>query len=199
MKDNQFEIYLTDFSDNNSKFHDLNVKLNEEGILRCEGRLKFAPISQETKLPALLDDKHPLLQLIILNIHESNKHISRKKFWLHCGRRIVRNIIRACVICRKRHCKSYRYPPSPPLTPLRLNDLRPFFTAGIHTSGPAFVRNIYFVENDIMHKAWVTLYTCASSRAICLDLVPKTNSASFIRSFKRFILHYGCPDNVISR
>ena len=145
-------------------------------------------------------------KLIILNIHESNKHISakctlnefRQKFWLLCGRRIVRSIIKACVICYKRHCKSYRYPPSSPLIPLRLNDLRPFFTAGIDNFEPVFVRNIYFVENDIMHKACVTLCTCASSRAICLDLLPNMNSESFIRSFKRFISRYGCSDNVIS-
>ena len=43
-----------------------------------------------------------------------------------------------------------------------------------------------------------TLYTCAFSKAICLDLVPKTNSASFIQRFKQLILRYGCPDNVIS-
>ena len=184
----------------------MNVKLDEGGILRCEGRLKFASIPQETRSPVLLNDKHPLSKLIILNIHESNKHSSakytlnkfRQRFWLPYGRRIVNSIIRACVTCRKRHCKSYRYPPSPPLTPIRLNDLRPFFTVGIDNFGPVFVRNIYFVENDIMHKAWVTLYTCAASRAICLDLVPNMNSASFIRSFKRFISRYGCPDNVIS-
>ena len=34
--------HLTDLRDNNSKFRDLNVKLGEEGILRCERR------SQET-------------------------------------------------------------------------------------------------------------------------------------------------------
>ena len=103
VKANQFEFHLTDLSDNNSKFRDLNVKLDEEGILRCEGRLKFAPTPQETRSPILLNDKHPLSKLIILNIHESNKHISakytlnefRQKFWLLCGRRIVRNIIRA--------------------------------------------------------------------------------------------------------
>ena len=167
MKANQFEFHLTDLSDNNSKFRDLNVKLDEEGILRCEGRLKFAPTPQETRSPILLNDKHPLSKLIILNIHESNKHISakytlnefRQKFWLLCGRRIVRNIIRACVTCRKRHCKSYRYPPSPPLTPLRLNDLHPFLTVGIYNSGSVFVRNIYFVEDDTMHKACYTIYT----------------------------------------
>ena len=48
-----------------------------------------------------------------------------------------------------------------------------------------------------MHKAWVTLYTCAASRAICLDLVPNMNSAFFIRWFKQFILRYSCPANVI--
>ena len=157
---------------------------------------------QETRSPILLNDKQPLSKLIILNIHESNKHISakytlnefRQKFWLLCGRRIVRNIIRACVTCCKRHCKSYIYPPSPALTPLSLNDLRPLFTVGIDNFGPVFVRNIYFVENDTIHKAWVTLYTCTASRAICLDLVPNMNSASFIRSFKRFISRYGCPD-----
>ena len=191
VKANQIEFHLTDLSDNNSKFRDLNIKLDEERILRCEGRLKFAPIPQETRSPILLNEKHLFSKLIILNIHKSNKYISekytlnkfRQKFWLLCG---------------GTYCKRYRYPPSPPLTPLRLNDLRPSFTVGIDNFGPVFVRNIYFVENDIMHKAWVTLYTCAASRAICLDLVPNMNSASFIRSFKRFILRYGCPDNVIS-
>ena len=78
VKANQSEFHLADLSDNNSKFRDLNVKLHEEEILRCEGRLKLAPISKKTKSPILLNDKHPLLKLIILNIHESNKHISAK-------------------------------------------------------------------------------------------------------------------------
>ena len=90
VKANQFEFHLTDLSDNNSKFRDLNVKFDEEGILRCERRLKFVPISQETRSPILLNDKHPLSKLIILNIHGGNKHISakytlnkfRQKFWL---------------------------------------------------------------------------------------------------------------------
>ena len=143
VKANQFGFHLTDLSDNNSKFRVLNVKLDEEGILRCEGRLKFATISQEM----ISNVKHPLSKLIILNIHESNKHISAKyilnqfsqKFWLLRGRLIVRNITRGCVTCCKRDCKSYRYPPSSPIIPLRLNNLRSFFTAGIDNFGPVFV------------------------------------------------------------
>ena len=78
VKANQFEFHLTDLSDNNFKFRDLNVKLEKEGILRCEGRLKFVPISQETRSPISFNDKHPLSKLNIQNIHESNKHISAK-------------------------------------------------------------------------------------------------------------------------
>ena len=78
----------------------MNVKVDEEGILRCEGRLKFAPIPQETRSPILLNDKDPPSKLIILNIYESKKRISakytlnefRQKFWLLCGKRIVKNI-----------------------------------------------------------------------------------------------------------
>ena len=44
----------------------------------------------------------------------------------------------------------------------------------------------------------MTLYTCASSRGIVLDLVPSLDSVSFIRSFRRFISRRGCPSNVIS-
>ena len=100
MKVSQFEFHLTDLSENNSKFCDLNVKIDEEGILRCEGRLKFAPIPQETRSPILLNDKDPPSKLIILNIYESKKRISakytlnefRQKFWLLCGKRIAKNI-----------------------------------------------------------------------------------------------------------
>ena len=52
----------------------------------------------------------------------------------------------------------------------------------------------------------MTLYSCASSRGIVLDLVPSLDSVSFIRSFRRFISrkvisHNGknaISDNVIS-
>ena len=162
--------------------------------------MKFAPIAQETRSPILLNNKHPLSKLVILNIHLTNKHISvkytlnefRQKFWLLCGRRIVKNIIRAFVTCRKTHCKSYRYPPSPPLTPLRLNDLHPFLTVGIYNSGTF---TLLKMTRCTRH---VTLYTRAASGAICIDLIPNMNSASFIRIFRRFVLGYGCPDNVIS-
>ena len=53
-------------------------------------------------------------------------------------------------------------------------------------------------DSSTMHKLWVTLYTCASSRALLLDLVPSKSSSDFIKSFKRSISRRGVPNNVIS-
>ena len=118
MKVSQFEFHLTDLSENNSKFCDLNVKIDEEGILRCEGRLKFAPIPQETRSPILLNDKDPPSKLIILNIYESKKRISakytlnefRQKFWLLCGKRIVKNITFLTLNCSNFRLKQCERP-----------------------------------------------------------------------------------------
>lgn len=49
-----------------------------------------------------------------------------------------------------------------------------------------------------MHKTYIALYTCASSRAVHLDLVPDNTSQSFVKSFKRFIGRRGTPSLVIS-
>ena len=44
-------------------------------------------------------------------------------------------------------------------------------------------------DNSILFKVWVTLYTCAASRAVILDLTPHLDSHSYRR---------GCLSNVIS-
>ena len=49
-----------------------------------------------------------------------------------------------------------------------------------------------------LNKVWVTLITCAASRAIILDLVPGLDAHSFIKCFRRFVSRKGCPNFVIS-
>ena len=61
------------------------------------------------------------------------------------------------------------------------------------------MKDVFCEKNDDkMYKAWVTLYTCASTRAFLLDLVPQPNPTSFINSFRRTIARRGCPNNIIS-
>ena len=61
------------------------------------------------------------------------------------------------------------------------------------------MREVFCEKNDDkMYKAWVTLYTYASTRAILLDIVPQPNCTSFINSFCRMIIRRRCPNNIIS-
>jgi hypothetical protein len=60
-----------------------------------------------------------------------------------------------------------------------------------------YVKDIYNQSKD-MHKVYISLYTCSSSRALHLDLVPDMSSEAFVRSLERFIGRRGIPALIIS-
>ena len=206
LRTNQIEFFNDTSNDLQRKFSEHGAtRDNDDGLLRCGGRLNEAPLPYETRKPILLNPRHRLTQLIVTNIHRTLKHVSakqtltelRQRFWIFKGRSFVRTTLRKCTRCRFFNSKPYRYPAAPPLTKLRLQDNHPFSTTGVDNFGPLYVKEV-FPNRNRLYKAWVALYTCASSRAILLDLVPDIGSTSFIRSFRRMIARRGCPNNVIS-
>ena len=46
-------------------------------------------------------------------------------------------------------------------------------------------------------KTYVCLYTCASTRAIHLELTPDLTVPSLLRSFRRFVSRFGLPATLI--
>ena len=69
------------------------------------------------------------------------------------------------------------------LTALRLNDTHPFDATSVDNCRPLFVKEVFCEKNDDkLYKVWLTLYTCASTKTILLDLVPRPNSTSFSSS-----------------
>ena len=71
-----------------------------------------------------------------------------------------------------------------------------FETSGVISFGHLFLKQVFCEKNDDKtYKAGVTLYTCASTRTILLDLVPRLNSTSLINSFCGMIARRGCPNN----
>ena len=87
------------------------------------------------------------------------------------------------------------YPESPPL-PSRLRDDFACSSTGLELCGPIFVKNIYHRQDDTMHKAFIILYTCASTRNIYLDIVSDPSSKVLIRNVQRFICRRGCPNMI---
>ena len=75
----------------------------------------------------------------------------------------------------------------------------PFKATGVDHLGPVNIKDV-FEPNDEeeLHKLFITLYTCASSRGVILDLVPDMSAESFISSCTRFISQRGCPQVFLS-
>ena len=92
------------------------------------------------------------------------------------------SIIKNCFICKKVEGPAYKYPPAPNLPSTRVAFAPALTHTGVDYSGPVFVKNIYDSQN--MYKAWIFIFTYASSKAICLELVPSCDAG---KRFKTFI------------
>jgi hypothetical protein len=53
-----------------STIHQLQPVLDDEGILRVGGRLRFAPLSDASKYPMILPQKHHVSELIVRHVHQ---------------------------------------------------------------------------------------------------------------------------------
>ena len=117
-------------------------------------------------------------------------------------RQLVRSIIRKLILCRRFESKPYPNPPPPAQLPEFLCQRSlPFRTTGVDYLGPLLVKPTYNSaesNNEFLAKVHVALYTCATTRAVHLDLVPDTSASSFIKSLKRFISRGGIPYLMIS-
>ncbi|XP_068675638.1 uncharacterized protein [Montipora foliosa] len=109
----------------------------------------------------------------------------------------VKSIINKCVLCKKLEGRSYGTPPTSQLPGFRLSDEFAFTSIGVDFAGPVYVKDIY-QKSDDMNKAYIVLYTCASSRAVHLDVLPRLTTEAFVRSFKRFLARRGVPNLVVS-
>ena len=102
--------------------HNLRVFEDEQGILRCGGRLENAPLPFETKHPILFSRESEFTRLLIRNAHEIVRHNGvretlsqlRTQYWVVQGRQTVRKYLSKCTTCRRFEGKGYEIP-KPPL------------------------------------------------------------------------------------
>ena len=177
---------------------------DNEGLLRCKGRLKNAGLPYTTQFPLILPQNHPLTILLVRQAHEKVFHNGvketltqlRSKYWIIKGRSTVKSFIKRCVLCRRMEGPHYTVPPSPPLPAYRVQEAPPFAYLGVDFAGPLFIK--MEKKSTCTSKAWICLYTCCTTRAIHLDLVLDLTTESFLRCFKRFVARRGIPCRVVS-
>ena len=94
---------------------------------------------------------------------------TRQDYWILKGHKAVKNIIRHCVVCRRYEGKSYSTPLIPDLPTDRVSTEPLFSNMGVDFDGP-----FHFKDNnssDDVCKTYICLFTCASTRALHLELV----------------------------
>ncbi|XP_046856152.1 uncharacterized protein LOC124449257 [Xenia sp. Carnegie-2017] len=182
--------------------------LDGDHVLRCRGRLKNSLLNLESKNPVLLPKESRFVELLICEVHHNVKHSGirdtlttiREHFWIIRGREAVKKIVRKCVVCRKAEGLPYGGTPPPDLPVSRVSDDPPFTNVGLDFAGPLFVRESCERNNlsDNPTKVYILLFTCASTRAIHLELTPSLSVPAFLRAFRRYASRRALPALLIS-
>ena len=117
----------------------------------------------------------------------------REEYWILKGRQAVKQVIQHCVTCKTMDGLAYPAVNPPDLPNTLVSDDPPFSNTGIDFAGPLYV-------NQAMQsiKTYVCLFTCASTRAVHLELVPNLNADSFLLAFRRFASRRGLPSTLLS-
>jgi len=179
----------------------LRLFLDSKGYLRCGGRIHNAPLNEVTKFPYLLPSKHPLSSLIVLDIHATLCHSGtgatltalRQSYWIPAARQFIKSLLRNCVICRKVSGKPYPMPDPAPLPFIRTQDVRPFTYTGVDFSGALYVR-----RGTEEVKVYLCLFTCATTRALHLEIVQDLSTETFLLAFRKFAARRSLPTVIVS-
>ena len=98
------------------------------------------------------------------------------------------SIAQRCVLCRKRD-PNVISPLMADLPKERLGYMQPpFANCGVDYFGPFFVTVRRSTE-----KRWAFLFTCLTTRAIHLEVVPSLDTSSCVAGIERFIARPGTP------
>ena len=178
--------------------------LDDNNVMKCKGRINNSTVSLEEKNPIFLPAKHPLIKLLVMHLHQQAKHggvnitltTLRERYWILKGRQIVKSILRSCVVCKKLEGLPYASPCPPNLPAYRVSDDPPFAHTGLDFAGPLYVQESTDRGNDT--KVYMCLFTCASTRAIHLELTRGLNVDSFLLAFRRFVGRRGLPATLLS-
>ena len=179
----------------------LRLFLAEE-LIRCQGRIDHANLPYNTKYPILLSSKSWFTKLLILSIHEDISHAGvqdvlckvREQYWIIKGRQTIKKALSSCMICKKSEGAAFKLPPSPPLPKFRVEDLRPFEVCGVDYTGAILIKNC----NDEIEKHYIALFTCATTRAVHLEVAKDGTAHTFLNIFRRFSARRSYPKLMIS-
>ena len=126
----------------------LTPYLDDEGLLRVQGRLQFSSLPPDEKHPILIPKGHFAVLLMRFQ-HFIMKHAGvstlisavRKSYWVFGLRRIAKPVKRMCVSCQRQDSAACTQPMAP-LPEERVNPAVPFAVTGLDHAGPLYCCDI---------------------------------------------------------
>ena len=183
----------------NSHIEYKNVRIfDDNGILKVKSRIRLNPDMNENLI--LLPSDHPFTELLILDCHKVLHHAGvrdimaklREKYWIIRMRQTIKRVISPCAICSRWRAKHYNVEVAP-LPKERVCPSRVFSVVGID-----FLGAIHLYDSDESTKAYILIFSCATTRAIHIELVSSMSVHHFLLALKRFIGRRGVPKIIIS-
>ena len=171
------------------------LRSDENGLLRMDGRVRgYNPI--------FLPRNCALGRLLVRDIHEKTGHggvnstiaATRERFWVPRLRKLAKSVVNGCNTCKKARPKALNPPTTAPLPNFRTEITEPFAVTGVDFAGPL----LYRTNTKSTRKAYVALYTCATTRAVHLKLSKSMEADEFKRGLKEFVARRGTPDKIVS-
>ncbi|XP_068742038.1 uncharacterized protein [Montipora capricornis] len=176
----------------------LTPKLDENGLLRAHGRLEdVRSLPQELRNPIILLRDHPLVILLLRDLHERRGHCgykslineARGKYCIIGVRGMSKALTTKCITCRKLRKKPLEQLMGQILSLRVAVGTPPFFNTAMDMFGTLHIK----LNRKTLKEAQVIIFTCMTTRAVHLELVTDKTSDAFLMAFRRFASLRGHP------
>ncbi|XP_033105172.1 uncharacterized protein LOC117107577 [Anneissia japonica] len=189
---------------NDSKIIGLQQKIDDDGLMRSDGRLKFAEfLPYDVRYPIILPRKNWVTKLIVKHHHEKGFHVSgtnhtlsslSERYWIVCGREEI-EWEKECAECKKRKAKSARQIMAPLPEKRIKSSLCAFSRVAVDYGGPFITIQ---GREKRRAKRYLCLFTCLATRAVHLEMAYALDTNSFLNAFYRMVNRRGLPKEVVS-
>ena len=188
-----------------SKLLGFQPKLDEDGLIRSDGRLKHAEfLPYDMRYPIILPRRNWVTKLIVKEFHERGNHATgtnqtlaalSTRYWLLAGQEEIREWEKECLVCRRRKSK----PCSQIMAPLPTSRLKPslraFVRSAVDFAGPFITVQ---GRGKRREKRYLCLFTCLATRAVHLEMAYRLDTDSFLNAFYRMASRRGLPEEMYS-
>ena len=183
----------------------LNPRIDESGVIRSDGRLKFAEqLPYEVRHPVILSRGHWVTKLIVKHYHERANHSAgvnfilsqiNEKYWIITAREEIRDWEKECNFCKRRRSRPANQIMAPlPKVRLRFT-YRAFDQCGVDYAGPFTTIQGHAHQQQ---KRWLCVFICLLVHAVHLEMAWAMDTDAFLNAFSPFTSRRGVPKEVVS-